>query len=314
MELSIIIVNWNVKEYLLRCLNSIFETTKNIKFEVIVFDNASNDGSQKMLKEKFPQVKIIESNVNLGFPRANNLAVCQSRGEYILFLNPDTIVYENSISLMLNYLKQNSDCGIVGPKILDKNGDIDYTCAKNFPTPFSTIAGILHLDKFFPKSKIFGHYLMSWWDHTDSRKVPAVSGACFMISRKLFDELGGFDTEIEMYFEDIDLFRRVYDKGKYVYYLAEATITHFQGASSRKEKNRERFYILTWKALEKFFERYYSKFYVYLYRLGLVIGGIINLIIGIPGFWLFMKKSQIGYLQFIKKYWKMCIYGIKKNV
>ena len=170
MDLSVCIVNWNTKELLKKCINSIYDKTIGINFEVIIVDNASQDGSVEMLKKEIPQCVTIASNDNLGFAKANNLAVKKATGKYILFLNPDTELKTNALVGMMKFMEQNVKCGAIGCKLINIDGSIQFTCARKFPTPFNKFCFLAMIDRIFPKCKFISSTEMGYWDHLDSRE------------------------------------------------------------------------------------------------------------------------------------------------
>lgn len=264
-KLSIIIVNWNVKDLLYKCLKSIFETSDDLNFEIIIVDNSSSDGSVEMIKEKFPSAILIENKKNLGFGAANNQGIRISKGEYILILNPDTVIFPNSPQKMIAFLDQNPDAGAVGPKILNPDGSIQFECARNFPTPLTDFFGLSTLYRRFPKSRIFGRYLMSYWDHNDQRRVDLLSGACMMIRKKVFDEVGLFDEKFFMFAEEPDLFLRIKKQRWTVYFLPSAQIVHFWGKST--EQLFYNMVVETRRSMELYFKKSYGTRAVISHRL-----------------------------------------------
>ncbi len=264
-DLSIIIVNWNTKGHLQKCLDSIYNNTKDLVFEIIVIDNDSSDDSVKMVKDSFPQVNLIVNQKNVGFAAANNQAIRKSSGEYILLLNPDTIVMPNSIKIMFNFIKSNSDIGIVGPKILGSDGKIQLTCARNFPTLPRIFFDISTLSKRFPKSRIFGSYSMGYWDHNDEREIDSILGACMLIRRKMLDKIGLLDENFFMYAEDTDLCMRAKKANWKIWYLPKAQIVHFGGQSSRIDI--ENMTIESQESMYKFFKKHRGIIYAHLFRI-----------------------------------------------
>ncbi len=306
IDLTIIIVNWNVKDLLRNCLKSIHESTSRVSFEIFVVDNASADGSVEMVKEEFPQVKLIANEENLGFPKANNQATKISNGEYILFLNPDTVVYPKSVEMMVNFVKANKNCGAVGPMIMDKEGKIDFTCARNFPTVATMLFRVLHLNRLFPRSKLFGKYSISYWDHKDSRSIPCLTGACMLVRRKTLEEVGFFEDQLPMFFEDRDLCRKIKEKGWDVHYLSSAKIRHFQGSCTKRFAHNELVERMLWEALDMFFKKYHGNLYSLIFHVVLFCGSIFNLTgIGIGSLLLLLRREKNNSAAFFVKYLEM---------
>lgn len=256
IRLSIVIVNWNVKQLLRNCLDSIFRTLDSLDFEIIVVDNNSCDGSSEMVKEQFPSIILIENKKNSGYGAANNQGIRISNGEYILILNPDTVIFPNSLQKLVTFLDQNPDVGAVGPKILNPDGSIQFECARNFPTLLTEFFVLTTLYKKFPNSRFFGKYLMSYWDHNDQKEVDLLSGACMLVRRKVFDEVGLFDETFFMYTEETDLFYRIKKQGWKVYFLPSAQITHFWGKST--DQIPYAMVVEAKKSMELFFRKHYG--------------------------------------------------------
>lgn len=233
IDLSIIIVNYNTKSLLKRCLQSIDNSKSKLNLEVLVVDNASYDGSCQLVKDEFPQVKLIENKTNLKFGRANNEGVRFSRGEYILVLNPDTVISENALDKMVVFMKNNTDAGILGPKLLNPDGTLQFSCRKFF-TLRAIFVRRTFFGRIFPNSKSLREYLMSDWDHNDVREVDWLMGACLLVRRNVLDVAGLFDEKYILYFEDVDLCYRVKKAGYKVYYYPEAIISHSYQRESEK--------------------------------------------------------------------------------
>ena len=234
LMISVIIVNWNAKDYLRKCLDSIFQNKGNLDIEVWVVDNNSSDDSVSMIKGRYKEVKLIENKVNLGFARANNQAIKRAKGDYVLLLNPDTEVYPDSINTMVAFLKKNHRAAMVGPKIFNTDGTIQYECARRYPTPWTQFTVETTLYKRFPKSRFFGSYLMTYWNHDNLRPVDCISGACMLIKADVIREVQMFDESYFMYGEDIDLCMKIKKHGYDIWFLPEAKIVHHWGKSSKQ--------------------------------------------------------------------------------
>lgn len=257
---SIIIVNFNTLDLLMKCLKSVFIAQEADRCEVIVVDNASADGSAAMVKKEFRSVKLIENTSNLGFSKANNQGIAASIGRYILLLNSDTEVYPDSITKMVAFLDDNSEAGIVGPRVL--NPDLTYQATgRNFPEPINTFFGRKSvLTRLFPNNRFSREYMTCLDRHKtdlDYYEVDWVSGACLMIRRSVLDEVGTLDEGFFFYWEDVDLCFRVKKRGWLVYYLNSAVIVHHEG-KSRNRKN----ILLKNRLIKEFYRgayRYYCK-------------------------------------------------------
>jgi len=233
-ELSIIIVNYNVKAFLQNCLLSIKKATEKIDSEIIVVDNASDDGSIELIKKNFEDVILVESPVNLGFSKANNLGLKISQGKYICLINPDTIVEENTFEVMINFMENHPDVGLAGCKILNPDGTFQLACRRSFPTPWVAFTKIIGLSKLFPKSKLFAKYNLTYLDENQSYEVDAVSGSFMFLRRDVYEKIGGLDETFFMYGEDLDYCYRVKQAGYKVYYVHSTQIIHFKGESTKR--------------------------------------------------------------------------------
>lgn len=269
-DLSIIIVSWNTRQSLQNCLASIYAQPWNIEFEVLVIDNASRDGSPQMVRRMFPQVNLIENVQNLGFARACNQGLRRAQGRFIALLNPDTQVLHNALHNMVAFLDKHPDIGALGPKIMDANGTVDLRCARHLPTLATELFEKTRLDRRFPRSRVFGHYLMSYWDHNDSRDVEALSGACLMVRREVLAEVGMLDESFFMYGEDIDWCYRIHKAGWRVFYYSEVQITHIAGQSTNLV--REEMGIEALWSLNHFFRKHRGLGYAIAHRF--LIGSI----------------------------------------
>ena len=212
MDLSIVIVNWNSADYLRQCLRSIHETVKNLNYEVIVIDNASFDGSEAIIKQEFPSVRFIQSNKNLGFARANNEAFKASSGHSILFLNPDTEVLGDAIEILHGQLRRLPRAGAVGPTLLNSDMTMQTSCIQPFPTICNQALDMEVLRGRFPRLKLWGMQAL-YSDSDIPAVVEVISGACLMVRREVFENIGMFSTDYFMYTEDIDLCYKIRTAG-----------------------------------------------------------------------------------------------------
>jgi GT2 family glycosyltransferase len=233
-ELSIIIVNYNTKVLLKNCLDSIISHTKNVNYEIIVVDNASTDGSLDMIKELYPQIALQCNKENVGFSRANNLGYRMSSGDYLLFLNSDTLVRNDAILTMMTYIKDNPDIGIVGPKVVGPENHPSRSYMR-FLDVKSLFLGTKYLSWFIDTEKYRLHY--DHYDYSSTQSVPWLSGACLMTSRHVFQEAGCFDEHYFLYLEDMDLCMQVKKNGYSNVYLPSAEIVHLFGGSSEPKKS-----------------------------------------------------------------------------
>ncbi len=234
IDLSIIIVNYNVKEFLLNLLQSIRNAMNNFAVEIIVVDNASDDGSIELLKEKYPDVKLIVNEKNVGFGAANNQALQIARGKYFLLINPDTIIKENTLNEMISFFRRTPGAGIAGCKVLNPDGTLQLACRRGFPGPWTSFTKVMGLSRIFPNSKLFARYNLTYLNENQTYEVDAVSGAFMMMRRELYEKIGGFDQQFFMYGEDLDLCYRSQKSGYKVYYLHTTEVIHFKGESTKR--------------------------------------------------------------------------------
>jgi len=243
--ISVIIVNFRVPDYLKRTLLSLREAELYDKSEIIVVDNASQDDSKKKIISEFPEVRWVGLKNNIGFGKASNVGAKSSRGEYLLFLNPDTLVSKKHIVGVRGVFQVPCRRGIMGPKIINADGSLQAGCRRSFPSPLVALYRFTGLSRLFPKSSRFGKYNLTYLDPDATAEVDAVSGSFMFMTSALFRELGGFDEKYFMYGEDLDLCCRVKEKGYTVWYNPATQIIHFKGRSAAK---------LTWKSRKAFYE------------------------------------------------------------
>lgn len=260
IDLSIIIVNYNVKEFLLNLLESINHATKDLNLEIIVIDNNSLDGSTQAVSKKYPNVIVIENKENVGFGSANNQGLEIAKGKYLLLINPDTIVKENTLIRTIKFLEENPQAGLVGCKVLNPDGSLQLPCRRSFPGPWVSFTKVMGLSKLFPRSKLFAKYNLTYLDENESYEVDAVSGSFMMLSRKAYDKVGGFDTDFFMYGEDLDICYRIQKAGFKVYYFSETEIIHYKGESTKRSKIDET--KIFYNAMHLFVRKHFSSSFI----------------------------------------------------
>ncbi len=257
MDLSVIIVNYNVRQFLENSLTSILRALEGLEGEVFVVDNASEDGSVEMVRNKFPAVRLIENPANAGFARANNIALKQARGRYLLLINPDTVVQEDTFTVMMRFLDEHPDAGLAGCKILNPDGSFQLPCRRSFPTPWVAFTKIFGLSALFPHSRLFGRYNLTYLSPDETYPVDAVSGSFMMLRRDVYEKVGGLDEAFFMYGEDLDWCYRIRQAGYKVYYVHATKIIHFKGESTRRSDIDE---IRTfYQAMQLFVEKHFSR-------------------------------------------------------
>ncbi|MCG6186447.1 glycosyltransferase [Maribellus maritimus] len=234
MELSVIIVNYNVKHFLEQCLHSVLKASKNISTEIFVVDNNSVDGSVQLIPEKFPEVEFIVNKKNLGFSKANNQAIKKAKGKYILLLNPDTVVEEDTFEKVIEFMDFHADAGGLGVKMIDGKGNFLPESKRGLPTPWVAFYKMFGLSGLFPKSKKFGKYHLSFLDENKIHEVDVLAGAFMVLRKTVLDKIGLLDETFFMYGEDIDLSYRITKAGFKNYYFPKTTIIHYKGESTKK--------------------------------------------------------------------------------
>lgn len=234
MKLSIVIVNYNVEYFLEQCLHSVDKAIRNLDAEVFVVDNASVDGSLDMMRAKFPHHTLIANKDNVGFSKANNQAMRIAKGEYILLLNPDTVVEEDTFDKVVEFMDNNPDAGGLGVKMIDGKGKFLPESKRGLPTPAVAFYKIFGLSRIFPKSKRFGRYHMGFLPENETNECDILAGAFMLMRKSVLDEVGLLDEAFFMYGEDIDLSWRIRQGGYKNYYFPETRIIHYKGESTKK--------------------------------------------------------------------------------
>ena len=234
IDISIIIVNYNVKEFVKNLLYSLHKALENYSSEIIVVDNASSDGSVENIEKKFPYVKVIANKNNVGFGKANNQGLSIAKGKYIVLLNPDTIVREDTFSKLIEFINSKPEAGMVTCKVLNPDGTLQLACRRSFPGPWTSFTKIAGLSKLFPNSKFFSKYNLTYLDENKVNEVDAISGSFMLFTREVYKKVGGFDPQFFMYGEDLDLCYRVQKTGYKVFYVPDTEIIHYKGESTKR--------------------------------------------------------------------------------
>lgn len=239
VDVSIIIVSYNTKDFVINCIKSIMETTKKFSYEIIVVDNASLDNSVEAVKSVFKNksiVKIIKNKDNYGFSKANNVGLRESFGRYILFLNPDTIVYKNTLDGMIDFMDKNPKAGASTCFLRMPNGKLDDASHRGFPTPLNSFFYFLGLSKLFPKIKFFSGYNLSYLDFSKTHEIDALAGAFMLVRKEAGKEVGWWDEDYFWYGEDIDFCYNLKEKGWRIYFVPKFEILHYKGVSGGIKK------------------------------------------------------------------------------
>ena len=261
IKLSIIVLSFNTKDYLKQTLKSIKEKKD---WELVVVDNGSEDGSVEMVKKSFPHAKLYETGKNLGFAGGNNVGIKKAKGKYVMLLNSDTVVVDDALEKMVDYLEEHKKVGAVGPKFVLSDGAIDMACHRGLPTPWNAVAYFLKLEQLFPNSKLFGGYHRSWEDFESIHEVPVICAGAMIVRRKVVDEVGILDDSFFLYAEDIDWCKRIYDAGWKLVYNPEAKIIHYksksgkskEGLKAHKTKSFANFYFFD--TMKKYYDKHYT--------------------------------------------------------
>jgi len=267
IDLSVIIVNYNVEYFLEQCLNSVFQASKDLNIEVFVVDNNSIDGSVKMIKERFHSVQLIENTTNNGFSKANNQAITIAKGRHLLLLNPDTVIEENTFQKVVNFMDDNDNAGGLGVRMVDGKGNFLPESKRGLPTPGVAFYKIFGLSTLFPKSRLFGAYHLGYLKEHEINKVDVLSGAFLLVKKELIEKIGLLDEAFFMYGEDIDFSYRITQAGYDNYYYPDTTIIHYKGESTKKSSVN--YVFIFYKAMVIFAKKHFSKNYAKIFSLAI---------------------------------------------
>ena len=280
MKLSVIIVSWNVKGDLIRCLASLYKNPPSDTFEVIVVDNASADGTIDAVKTDFSDVVTVVNSENRGFAAANNQGVQKSQGEYIIFLNPDTLVHPDSLDVLVAFMDNNQDVGVCGPTLFNENGTIQPSTRR-----FPTFRAALYRHTIFRSIGIFRkqyrRWLMKDFSHDEQMDVDQLMGACLLVRKSVLEEVGALDEDFFMYYEEVDLCFRIKCAGYRVVFVPEAAIVHLGGRSAAQVPVRKRIAAMT--SLLKFFKKHYGGFptglFACLFKPAIALKDVMNIVV-----------------------------------
>jgi GT2 family glycosyltransferase len=268
--LSIIIVSYNTKDFLRSCLLSLQEQT--ISTQIIVVDNASSDESCAMVKKEFPEVLLIENKQNSGFSKANNIGVKRATGQYVLFLNPDTIVPKGVLATMVSHMENNAKVGAATCKVALINGELDDACHRGFPTPWNSFCHFFKLSHLFPHSPLFTGYSLSWMDMEKPHEIDACAGAFMLVHREAGEAVSWWDEDYFWYGEDIDFCYRLKEVGWKIYYYPDVSIEHYTGVAggiknvskhitTATKETKERATFARFEAMRIFYRKHYQNRY-----------------------------------------------------
>ncbi len=252
--ISIIIVSWNTREYLDACLTSIRQAPDEVSREVIVVDNASEDGTVEMLQQDHPGVELIANSENRGYAAANNQGIEAASGENVLLLNPDIVVHEGALEVLGGFLDTHPSAGAVAPRLILPDGSVQASC-RSFPTPDVVLYEALGLSRLFPRSRRFGKYRMSWWDYDEERRVDQPMASALLIRADALTEVGLMDEQFPIFFNDVDLCKRMWDAGWEIWFTPNASMDHVGGASTGQV--RRRMIVESHRSFRAFYRKHY---------------------------------------------------------
>lgn len=289
MKVSVIIVNYNVKEKLKQCLCSVQIASQNIENEVFVVDNNSTDGSCEMVRAQFPNVIVIANEDNVGFAKANNQAIQCASGEYVLLLNPDTVVQSDMLEKVLTFMDEHPDGGALGVAMEDGNGVYLPESKRGMPTPWTAFCKLFGLSSLFPKSDFFNHYYLGSLSNNDVHEIEILAGACMLLRKSVLDKIGLLDEKYFLYGEDIDISYRIVQAGFKNYYFPFTRITHYKGLSTQKkyEESLRAFYSSMIIFVDQHFAPRYSSPAIWCIKCGIQLREAL----AIMGMWLKNMKS-----------------------
>lgn len=303
MKLSVVILNYNVRHFLEQCVLSVQSALLHLDAEIIVVDNNSSDDSVAMIKERFPTVKLIQNTENLGFPKGNNVGVAVAQGDYVCILNPDTVVAEDAFVKVLAFAKRQSNCGIVGVKLIDGAGNFLPESKRGVPTPwvaFTKIVGLYRIFSHYKWSKqLFGKYYAQHLNENESGPVSILVGAFMVLKKDLYTELKGFDENCFMYSDDIDLSYRALLAGKSNFYFHETTVIHYKGESTIKDASyMKRFQ----EAMTFFYQKHFKVSFLFHFfmQIGISFFSFIKMLQGSSADKLQKALAPDGYILFSK--------------
>lgn len=294
MDLSVVIVNWNTAALLIQCLESIYTNSPKNEFEVLVLDNASTDRSVPLVQQEFPQVKLLVSEKNLGFAGGNNRAIQQSKGRYILLLNPDTEVIPGAFDELIQFMDANPQAGAAGSRLLNPDGTLQQSCYPS-PTPLRELWRLLHLDIFHP----YALYRMDEWDVDNSQEVDVIQGASLILRREALNNVGVLDDTYFMYTEEVDLCYRLQKQGWRLYWIPQSQVIHYGGQSTKQVATK--MFLCLYESKLMFMRKHHGRLAAKIYKLILSITALTRLSL-IPLAWLEHDPQRQHHLALAKHY------------
>ena len=297
MDLSIVIVSWNTKVLLNDCLKSIYAALPPGEHEIWVVDNASTDGSSQMVVERFPKAHLLRNETNPGFGAANNQAIRQCSGRYILLLNPDTYVRTNALEILVDFMDMHPNAGVAGSKYLNPDNTLQRSCYP-FPTLTRELWRLLHLDRFW----LYGKYDQGKWDQVKPRAVDVLQGACLILRKEALHQVGLFDEDYFMYTEEVDLCYRFKEAGWLLYWVPSAEIIHYGGQSTQQMASEMFLSLYQTKLL--FFRKHYGTAKALLYKLILLVISLFRLLL-LPVALIARPSNRVENKKLARSYWRL---------
>jgi hypothetical protein len=270
LDLSVIIVSWNTRDLLDRCLRQLYRAAAGLAIEVFVVDNASHDGSQELVRERYPQAMLLANDTNLGFVRANNQALPQAGGEFVLLLNSDAFLDPDALQMLVDFMRAHPRAGAAGPRLRYPDGALQRSCTA-FPTLWHELCLMLQLDRLFPSSPIFASYWYAGWQYDTVREVDSIMGACLLVRNTAMQQIGILDEDYVMYSEEVDWCYRIQQAGWQNYLVPAATAEHIWGGSTGPVR------------VEAFVQFFRSRLTFFRKHRGLLATGILKGIFGFGG-------------------------------
>ena len=272
MDLSVVIVNWNTKDLLRGCLNSIYGDQPGVEFEVLVVDNASTDGSPEIIRREFPQVRLFANQKNRGFAGGNNQAIPECHGRYVMLLNPDSVLKPDAIQILLDYLEDHPEAGVVGPRLINPDGSLQVSCYPK-PTVLREFWRMFHLDALYPLSE----YRMDAWRADQPKRVDVLKGACLLVRQKVFEKVGLLDESYFVYSEEVDFSRRIRQAGWELVWVPGAQVVHY-GAESTSQVALKMFLQL-YQGKVLYFRKHHGWVAAHTYKLILFLATLARLLL-----------------------------------
>jgi len=283
MRISVIIISYNVKEFLQQCILSLKTALDKFEHEIIIVDNDSVDGTVNIIRQKFPEIILLENRTNVGFAKACNQGLAIARGELILLLNPDTMIQEDTIRVMTVFFDNHPEAGAAGCKILNADGTLQLACRRTFPTPSVALPKLLGLSRIFPKVKAFSSYNLTYLDPDQMTEVDAVSGSFLMLRKAVYAQIGGLDEDYFLYGEDLDYCYRIKAGGWKIFYVPDTKIIHYKGESTKLASFDN--FIVFYRAMDIFANKHFGKSYSIatdiIFKFGIFSRGLISFFVRI---------------------------------